>query len=316
MQLRPCLFAAWVTMLHHPSLCFRPSSSPQMRRQHRIWPCHKQPTTMNQSQNQRKINLRYLQIHPMYEQQEKPIQLPDGHYHKGEPHPDPLSLCPPLAPGSQRLFLARHAQTDYNKERKLQGRGIDAELNEKGYQEAELLASVMQGIPLDIIASSSLRRAKQTAAVVSKLQSGASIMHTSGLDELSWGDFEGRCYDDEDTREAISGLMERWDRGDVDATAVKGESPNQVRWRALQAVKDIVLKGERHNLLVTHGRTLRVTMTSLLGLQLYNMRHIQRVPNTGLFVLDWDGVAFKPVTCQRPARISSKEQRDSAVEGR
>ena len=62
-----------------------------------------------------------------------------------------------------RLYLIRHGETDSNKSFRFQGQ-TDIELNEKGLAQAELLAEHFKNIRLDAVYSSSLTRARQTAA--------------------------------------------------------------------------------------------------------------------------------------------------------
>jgi broad specificity phosphatase PhoE len=43
-----------------------------------------------------------------------------------------------------RLFIARHGETEYNRKGLMQGRGIDAPLNETGIKQAEALAGYLK----------------------------------------------------------------------------------------------------------------------------------------------------------------------------
>lgn len=60
---------------------------------------------------------------------------------------------------SQLLFLARHGETDMNAAGKLQGRGVDAQLNGVGARQATELGRFLRNVPFDTVTSSSLRRA-------------------------------------------------------------------------------------------------------------------------------------------------------------
>lgn len=60
---------------------------------------------------------------------------------------------------SQLLFLARHGETDMNAAGKLQGRGVDAQLNSFGDRQATELGRFLRNVPFDTVTSSSLRRA-------------------------------------------------------------------------------------------------------------------------------------------------------------
>ena len=43
-----------------------------------------------------------------------------------------------------RLFLVRHGETEYNKKGMMQGRGIDASLNDTGHLQARLIADNLE----------------------------------------------------------------------------------------------------------------------------------------------------------------------------
>lgn len=81
-----------------------------------------------------------------------------------------LKSLPPLAAGYSRLYLCRHGETDCNAQSLLQGSGVDAVLNAVGKAQAANLAEKLACIRLDVVASSTLARAVETADIVAKLQ--------------------------------------------------------------------------------------------------------------------------------------------------
>ena len=64
------------------------------------------------------------------------------------------------------FYLFRHGQTNWNLEKKCQGH-TDIPLNEKGLKEAEELSIKFEKIPLQVVYSSDLKRATQTAEFLS-----------------------------------------------------------------------------------------------------------------------------------------------------
>lgn len=60
------------------------------------------------------------------------------------------------------IYLIRHGETDYNKARRIQGR-CDIELNDYGRELAYLTAEGLKEVPFDVIFTSPLKRAKETA---------------------------------------------------------------------------------------------------------------------------------------------------------
>ena len=83
----------------------------------------------------------------------------------------------------------RHGETPWNKERKLQGRS-DIPLNEYGKKLAYITSEAIKNISFNIIYSSPLIRAKETASIIA--QNRNVEIHTSDLLlEMSFGEGEG-----------------------------------------------------------------------------------------------------------------------------
>ena len=64
-----------------------------------------------------------------------------------------------------KLYIIRHGETSWNKEKKLQGRK-DIMLDADGIRLAELTGEGMKNIDFDLVISSPLMRARQTAELV------------------------------------------------------------------------------------------------------------------------------------------------------
>ena len=63
------------------------------------------------------------------------------------------------------LLIARHGETEWNREERYQGHA-DPPLNETGRAQAEQLAERLAGEPIDAVYASNLRRASETAEIV------------------------------------------------------------------------------------------------------------------------------------------------------
>jgi hypothetical protein len=79
-------------------------------------------------------------------------------------------LLPPLPEDFQaRIYLVRHAETDWNAEGRVQGCAFDIGLNDVGRAQAHEAAHKLQGLPIGVIASSPLQRARTTADICTLL---------------------------------------------------------------------------------------------------------------------------------------------------
>ena len=95
----------------------------------------------------------------------------------------------------------------------LQGR-TQGMLNEKGQEQAENLAKSLDGIQIDAVIASDLKRAVDTAEVIAKRRS-LPLITTPLLRERDWGSFTGRFIPDlkdvqwPDDVESMDAMMER-----------------------------------------------------------------------------------------------------------
>src|SRR5690349_21569903 len=85
-----------------------------------------------------------------------------------------------------RILLARHGETDWNREGRWQGHS-DQPLNATGLLQAQALARRLAREQIDALYTSDLLRAPQTAAAVDR-EAGLEPIPTSGLREVDVGD--------------------------------------------------------------------------------------------------------------------------------
>jgi len=192
-----------------------------------------------------------------------------------------LPQLPPLAPHHARIFLIRHGETDWNLQGKMQGGGFDIPLNDNGLQQAQLMAQELQGVHFDVIASSHLQRARQTADALfqSNHQNNPNCQRliSNGFGEMRFGDFEGLALRGPHcTPETTQSFQKINNQMKLDKTVqwpgVDGESIGQVEDRVRKALLEDVLSdnddGENNvqkNIgIVAHGRLNNILLASLL----------------------------------------------------
>ncbi|NIT57563.1 MAG: histidine phosphatase family protein, partial [Aliifodinibius sp.] len=88
--------------------------------------------------------------------------------------------------GVTNIYLARHGETEYNRCDQIQGRGIDASLNDTGIRQARAIAHHLQDASIHQIISSSLKRSRQTAETVAKIHR-LNVLSYRDLDEMDFG---------------------------------------------------------------------------------------------------------------------------------
>lgn len=92
------------------------------------------------------------------------------------------------------LYIIRHGKTDWNKERKLQGKS-DIPLNDEGRKMARLAGIEYSGVHFDVCYSSPLIRARETAGLFFENRD-VPIITDERLTEMGFGIYEGapNCF--------------------------------------------------------------------------------------------------------------------------
>lgn len=92
------------------------------------------------------------------------------------------------------IYLVRHGETVDNAQQIMQGQTHGC-LNEKGREQARMVAERLAGEAFDAVVASDLRRAVQTAEIIAAPH-GLSVVTTPLLRERDWGGFTGRFIPD------------------------------------------------------------------------------------------------------------------------
>ncbi len=152
-----------------------------------------------------------------------------------------------------KLIVIRHGATEAGAKGIILSR-IDGRLSEQGMQQAQELATRLSKEPIDVIYSSPLKRAVETARPLAKILNKP-IKKDSRLLEVNMGSFSGESLDS--TVEAF-GLpcIPLMDSYRFDITPFGGESDKQVKQR-VQSFLDEVARGKNKTMAVfTHDGTL------------------------------------------------------------
>jgi uncharacterized phosphatase len=150
------------------------------------------------------------------------------------------------------VALIRHGQTDWNREGLLQG-STDIPLNDTGRRQAEDALGTLRSMPWDVVLSSPLSRARETAAIIAAglgVELGPAIPE---LVERDYGSLEGT---------PSAAAIERWPTRDYPGA----ETLESVATRGERALAEIVAGyPEAAALVVCHGTIIRYTLARLAG---------------------------------------------------
>lgn len=184
------------------------------------------------------------------------------------------------------VYLARHGQTAYNREGRFQGQQA-VPLDETGRRQAGELAERAAAHGFAELWSSTLLRARETAAVVSAAL-GLEPRYDERLVETDAGEWTDRPFAEVQSEEPE--LFAKFIAGDPTFAFPGGESFAQQEIRVGAALEEVEA-GTRPALVVCHGMVIRAALSVRAG---HWLPHGQRVPNGALVPLDPAELARDP----------------------
>lgn len=156
-----------------------------------------------------------------------------------------------------KLLIIRHGETAWNKEKRMQGR-CDIPLNEEGIRLARETGKGMQNIPIDLIISSPLQRALETAKLVTEGRD-IPLITDERIQEMSFGDWEGECVLTSDKIDPQF-MVDFYKNPAGCVVPPNGESFQDVIDRTRDFIEDIIGRPQYQDktiLIATHGAASR-----------------------------------------------------------
>jgi len=146
-----------------------------------------------------------------------------------------------------KICLIRHGETDWNAMGKIQGK-TDIPLNENGTRQAQQCRDYLKDSNWDIIVTSPLKRAKQTAFIINEALQ-LQVVEMAEFMERSFGDAEGK------TREERAILY-------PDQQYPNQESREELVNRIMNGLEKILVQFlDQKVLLVAHGAVIHTLLT-------------------------------------------------------
>ena len=170
----------------------------------------------------------------------------------------------------------------------MQGRGIDASLNETGFRQAEMFYQAYRNISFEKVYTSSLKRTHES--VNKFIVDGIPHEAHAGIDEISWGDHEG-VEASAERNEYFKGIVRQWNQGNTSLKITGGESPEDVAERLMPVVEKILSSSEEVILVCMHGRAIRILLCKLLNYPLSKMDDFAHA-NLGLYIIEYSAGGF------------------------
>ncbi len=201
-----------------------------------------------------------------------------------------------------KLYIVRHGETDWNKQRLIQGK-TDIPLNENGIYVAALTAEgyEKEGLFFSKVYSSPLLRAAKTAEILCEKTTlpGTEIQYDDRLKEFDFGGLEGHSLTEVDPEKPDGSVLYQcfYDPENY-KPVLGGESYYDMVARAEDFIKNEILtkdwQEEDKVLLVCHGGVIRGFLCALLNKPVKDFWDTpHKNLSTNIFVLDDEKETFR-----------------------
>ena len=188
---------------------------------------------------------------------------------------------------SLTLYFLRHGQTSFSRANAFCGSGLDPELTEDGQQMAEAFGNCYGDMTWAAAYVSPLRRAVATATPLCH-HAGLTLRPRNGLKEIGYGQWEGKSVEEVDKLFHDDYL--RWTADPAWNAPTGGETATAIARRGMQVVEEI--RGEIKDgnvLIVSHKATIRIILSSLLGIDVGRFRFRLGCPVGSVSVVEFSG---------------------------
>lgn len=162
------------------------------------------------------------------------------------------------------FYIFRHGQSTYNVAGRIQGQTNDSVLTDLGKEQAKAVGEKLKTKDIDVIVSSPLYRARQTAELAN-LAINKKIIEDDSFTEVDVGVVEGMHYTE--AKEKYKDEFEKMHshaKGNDDACYPEGETRKQVRKRVFEGLEYWASKNDYKCIAIaSHGIMLSQTLIAL-----------------------------------------------------
>lgn len=173
----------------------------------------------------------------------------------------------------KEFYVFRHGQTDMNLAGRWQGSGIDGPLNATGLEQAAYLARELKHSGIEVIFTSPLLRAVQTAEIVARALN-VSVKIENGLIEGCFGAAEGKTK--QEIERLFPNIASAWhslEEDSMDVCFAGGETKREIQQRILRTFEKIAREEEYSVIGISAHSAVVRCFVLLFGLKMYSVPH-------------------------------------------
>ena len=168
--------------------------------------------------------------------------------------------------GRREIYLVRHGETDWNSAGRFQGHA-NIPLNERGKMQAQEAYEKLRNIDFDLIYSSDLERAAETAQIINANRD-IPIQYDVRLRERNAGELAGLTLSEMSKIKGIELTISKYISDDI----LEGIEPlSQLISRVSEFIEQIMNNEFNKCLIIGHGGSLSIIASTLTGIPFKEM---------------------------------------------
>ncbi len=202
------------------------------------------------------------------------------------------------------LIIVRHGQSMANLEHSFAGL-TDVPLSPLGHRQAQATANYLANEPIDVILSSPLLRAYQTAEPIAKSH-GMPIIKVEDLHEIYGGEWEGMTWAQIGAQ--YGELFVQWNNDFSRVCCPGGDNMIDTFARARKVLLEICTQYEGKTVcFATHAGLMRSMRGHFLGGAIESLNEIKWATNASVTRATYENGVFTPVSYSEDAHLAGME---------
>ena len=183
-----------------------------------------------------------------------------------------------------KIYLVRHGETDWNLEDRIQGQ-IQVSLNNLGVQQANAAARFLEGISFEAIYTSNLKRAIETAQIISKGKKD--VKQCSDFNERNFGDWQTKLW--KEVYIEIPNIKDVWSNEGLRFSPPNGETLGDMYERVIRQFEEIMRNhfNDCSILIVGHGGPIKAILSYASRLPPQDMHTIPKLNNGSISIINY-----------------------------
>jgi alpha-ribazole phosphatase len=196
------------------------------------------------------------------------------------------------------FYLLRHGETEWNAQNRFCGR-TDVPLSDAGRRQAHRLGERLKSMPIEVLYSSPLKRALETARVISGI-TGLKPTVDERLAEINYGQWEGKTL--EEILKDDPAVFRAWSADPGRVAPAGGESGIEAQQRVVPFLDELARKHRgQHVAVVFHKTVCRLAVCHFLGMSPSDYRRRLTMDNTALNIVlpcedGWQLVTYNDIS--------------------